>query len=310
MKQEISKNIITEKSEKEFQVRLLKEDGVGLLTTKTEINYLILDSLDYWYDLIQNEYPKKKKCSCKNEWFFVQFKYIPRQETDDIREIQVLITCTECKKNSKAILIDINYSPTQELFDNPITFCEKPKIKYKFKELNSYWTSDDLKTFLQFIFIELKLNVYCWFDQHTDNTRRFEKVTFEKAIQITTVNHRFLNFYFTLNELDTSKYIKYNIEGEGIYVNEGIWRRDEIIQLAAPIVMLGYGVLFYINYCNQYLDKGEVADKSKDFENLTTQITNWLKQNFITKRGKNCFDGKQAYEKFMARSNAEKTASS
>ena len=67
-----------EKGEDEFQVRLLKDDGVGLLTTKSDNNYLILDSLDYWYDLIQNEYPKKKKCTCKNEWFKVQFEYIIR----------------------------------------------------------------------------------------------------------------------------------------------------------------------------------------------------------------------------------------
>ena len=309
MKLEISKNIITEKGDKEFQIRLLKKDGVGLLTTKNETNYLILDSLDYWYDLIQNEYPKKKKCACKNEWFYIHFKYIPRQGTDDIKEVQVFTTCTECNKNSKAVSIGISYSPTQELIDNPLTFCEKPNIKYHFKELTSYWTGNDLKTFLEFIFTDLKLNVYCWFDQHTDNTRRFEKVTFDKAIQITTANHRYLNFYFAFNELDTSKYIKQTNESD-LYVNEGIWRRDELIQLSSPFVMLGYGLLFYINYCTQYLDKGKVADKSKDFENLTTQVTNWLEQNFVTKRGKDCFDGQQAYEKFIAKRDAEKNASS
>jgi hypothetical protein len=309
VKQEFSKNIITVECEKEFQVRFLKEDGVGLLTTKSEKNYLILDSLEYWYDLIQNEYPKKKKCSCKNEWFYVQYNYLPRLETDDIREVQILTTCKECNKTSKAISIDIDYSPTQELIDNPIVFCEKPNIKYKFKELTSYWTGNDLKTFLQFIFTDLKLNVYCWFDQHSDKTRRFEKVSLDKAIQITTVNHRYLNFYFSKDEFDTSKYIKKTINND-VYIDEGIWRRNELVQLAAPIVMLGYGVLFYINYCNQYLDKGEVADKSQKFENLTTNITNWLKQNFVTKRGKNCFDGQQAYEKFEAKRNAEKNASS
>lgn len=112
MKQEITKNITTEKGKNEFQVRLLKDKGVGLLTTKNEENYLILDSIDYWYDLIQNEYPKKKKYSCKNEYFYVQFNYIPRQETDDIREVRIITTCTNCKKVSKPITIDIDYSPT------------------------------------------------------------------------------------------------------------------------------------------------------------------------------------------------------
>jgi hypothetical protein len=63
VKKEVTKIITTENGATEFQVRLLKDDGVGLLTTKKDENYLVLDSIDYWYDLIQNEYPKKKKFS-------------------------------------------------------------------------------------------------------------------------------------------------------------------------------------------------------------------------------------------------------
>jgi hypothetical protein len=305
MNQEITKNISTENGVNEFQVRLLKDDCVGLLTTKNEENYLILDSIDYWYDLIQNEYPKKKKCSCKNEFFFVQFNYIPRQETDDIRQVEVVTTCAKCKKVSKPISIDIDYSPTNELIENPITFCEKPNIKYKFKELTSYWSGDNLKDFLQFIFFDLKLNVYCWFSKHPENIRRFEKVSFDKAIQIITVNHRYLNFYFSANELDVKSYIKLT-DDNGVYLKEGIWRRDEIIQMTAPFVIMGYGLLYYINFCNQYLDKGNVKDKSEQFEKITSQLQAWLKAKFITKRGTNCFDGQEAYDKFMGKRNAEK----
>jgi len=302
---EVTKNISTENGANEFQVRLLKDDGVGLLTTKNEENYLILDSIDFWFDLIQNEYPKKKKCSCKNEWFYVAFNYIPRQGTDDIREIRIIITCTECNKVSKPISINIDYSTTDELIEKPITFCEKPMIKYKFKELTSYWSGDNLSDFLQFIFFDLKLNVYCWFSQHPENKRRFEKVSFDKAIQIITFNHRYLNFYFSANELDTTSYIKLT-DDNGVYLREGIWRRDEIIQLTAPFVIMGYGLLYYINFCNQYLNKGIVKDKSMQFEKTTSQLQDWLKSKFITKRGANCFDGQEAYDKFMDKRNAER----
>lgn len=305
MDKEVTKNISTENGANEFQVRLLKDDGVGLLTTKNEENYLILDSIDFWFDLIQNEYPKKKKCSCKNEWFYVAFNYIPRQGTDDIREIRIIITCTECNKVSKPISINIDYSTTDELIEKPITFCEKPMIKYKFKELTSYWSGDNLSDFLQFIFFDLKLNVYCWFSQHPENKRRFEKVSFDKAIQIITFNHRYLNFYFSANELDTTSYIKLT-DDNGVYLREGIWRRDEIIQLTAPFVIMGYGLLYYINFCNQYLNKGIVKDKSMQFEKTTSQLQDWLKSKFITKRGANCFDGQEAYDKFMDKRNAER----
>lgn len=305
MEQEKTKNITTENGANEFQIRLLKDDGVGLLTTKNEENYLILDSIDYWYDLIQNEYPKKKICSCKNDYFYVHFNYIPRQETEDIREVRIISTCTKCKKVSRPISIDIDYSPTIELIENPITFCEKPNIKYKLNELTSYWSGDNLKDFLQFIFLDLKLNVYCWFSQHPENKRKFEKVSFDKAIQIITVNHRYLNFYFSVHELDTSTYIKLT-DDNGVYLNEGIWRRDEIIQLTAPFVIMGYGLLYYINFCNQYLDKGNAKDKSEQFETITTKLKIWLKEKFITKRGPNSYDGLEAYNKFITKRNAER----
>jgi hypothetical protein len=305
LKQEISKNISTEKGADEFQVRLLKEDGVGLLTTKKEDNYLILDSLDYWYDLIQEEYPKKKKCSCKNEWFNVRFNYIPRAETNDIRGVNVITTCTQCAKVSKAMSVSIDYSPTDELIEKPLTFCQTPKIKYKFTELTSYWSGNNLKDFLQFIFLELQLNVYCWFTKHPDHKMMFEKVSLDKAMQIITVNHRYLKFYFSPGELDISEYIAGGKE-KGVVVNDGIWRRDEIIQLSSPFVIVGYGLLYYINYCNQYLDKGNVADKSGKFEEVTNKLKAWLTQKFISKRSANSFDGQEAYEKYEAKCIAEK----
>jgi len=300
MEEKITIHISTEKGANEFQVRLLPDEGVGLLTTKDDENYLILDSLDYWYDLIQDQYPKKKKCTCKNTYFFVWFNYIPRPGTNDIREVKITTTCTACSKTTKPISIDIDYSPTDQLIENPITYCETPDIKYQFTQLTSYWSGDNLKDFLSFIFFDLKLNVYCWFWEHPANVRKFEKVSFEKAVKIITVNHQFLNFYFTANELDHSKLVKLTNE-KGVYLNNGIWRKDEIIQLSAPLVITGHGLLYYTHFCNQYLDRGTVTDKSARFLEITDRLKSWMERHFVTKRGKNCFDGVEAYEKVAAK---------
>lgn len=292
------KNITTEKGENIFQVRLLKDDGVGLLTTKTEENYLILDSLDYWYDLIQNEYPKKKKCSCKNEWFNVQFEYIQRENSPDFRQINIVLTCTDCGRTTSAMTVDIDYSPTDQLFTTPLQYCVKPNIKYKYSELTGFWSDNDLKDFLTFVFQELGLTAYCWFFKIADNRRYFEKVNYDKAMKIITADHRYLNFYFTRQEMHTEEVKK--LEDEmGIYIQQGVWRRNEIIQLSAPYSMSGAGLLYYIHYCNQFLDKGEVKDKSKIFEADTTALKKWLAAKFINKRGKNCFDGEEAYQQFI-----------
>lgn len=291
--QNLTKNISTEHGANEFQVRLLKEDGVGLLTTKNEEHYLILDSIDYWYDLIQSGYPKKKKCSCKNDWFYVAFKYLFRQASEEVREIQIFTTCTQCNKVSNPMSIDIDYLPTEELIANPIGFCQQPNIKYQFQELTCFWSGDHLKDFLQFIFQDLHLNVYCWFFQRPDNKRRFEMVSFDKAMQIITANAQYLNFYFSATAIDTAKYTK-QTDDNGVYLKDGIWRRDEIIQLSAPYSIFGHGLLYYINFCNQYIDKGKVIDKSAPFALTTTKLKTWLKENFVSSRGKNCFDGQEA----------------
>jgi hypothetical protein len=47
MSGEIIKDIITGGNEAVFQIRLLKDEEIGLLTTKTNKNYLILDSIDF-----------------------------------------------------------------------------------------------------------------------------------------------------------------------------------------------------------------------------------------------------------------------
>lgn len=303
MKQEITKNIITENGINEFQFRFLKDQKIGLLTTSNDQNYLILDSIEYWYDAIQSEYPKKKKCTCKNEWFHIQFDYLLRQGTQDIKEIKIITTCTICNKISKPISIDIDYSATNQLIEKPITYCEQPNIKYKFNQLTSYWSGHNLMKFLEFIFIDLKLNVYCWFWQ--DKTRYFEKVSLKKAIQIITVNHVYLNFYFSVNELNIPKYIKLT-DKNGVYLKHDIWRKQEFIQLSSPMNILGYGLLYYINYCNQYIYKGNVVDKSEGFEKITNNLQYWLKENFVTKRGENCFDGQEAYEKYITKRNSKK----
>ena len=290
-------NIITKKGENVFQVRLLKEDGAGLLTTQTDENYLILDSLDYWYDLIQNEYPKKKKCSCKNEWFTIQFEYIPREGTTDFREINIITTCSNCGKTTTAMTIDIDYSPTEELFTTPLHYCERPNIKYKYSELTGFWSGNDLKAVLSFFFHDLGLTAWCWYFKTADNRRYFDKVTYDRAIEIITAGHRYLNFYFTRNNINTDDVKKLEDE-QGIYIQQGIWRRNEIIQLSAPYSMSGAGLLYYIHYCNQWLDKGEVKDKSETFEADTKKMKAWLAAKFISKRGKDCFDGEAAYKKF------------
>jgi hypothetical protein len=299
MSNKTTKSITTENNENEFQVRFLEDEGVGLLTTKTGINYLVLDSLDYWYDLIQDEYPKKKKCKCKNEWFTIKFTYTSILNSEDIKEVEIETTCTSCKKKTMAMTVEIDYAPTDELIHQPITFCEQPKIIYNYSELTGLWSEVDLIRVFDFIFSELKLNVYGWYFKLPEKVRCFEKLDFKKVKDV-LVHHNYIDFYFTKDDLKIEDYIS-NTSEIGVALKNDIWRKNEIIELSS-ITMSGIGEdgsgnanLYYLEYCNQHIVAGEVLDKSKVFEAMTNQLVFWLKENFISKRGKNCYDSLSEY---------------
>jgi hypothetical protein len=301
MTNKIIKAISTENNENEFQIRFLEDEGVGLLTSKIGVNYLVLDSLEYWYDLIQEEYPKKKKCKCKNEWFTIKFTYTTVSNSEDIKEVEIESTCTACKKKSVTMSVEIDYAPTNELISQPITFCEQPKIIYKYSELTGFWSEEDVIKVFDFVFSDLKLNVYGWYFQLPEKTRCFEKLDLEKVKDV-LINHNYIDFYFAKDDLKVEDYISNSTE-IGIALKNDIWRKNEIIELSS-ITMSGIGEdgsekanLYYLEFCNQHIVAGEVQDKSEVFETITNQLLIWLKENFINKRGKNCYDSLEVYNK-------------
>jgi hypothetical protein len=277
----ISRIIATDQGEDTFNIRIKKQEGVGLLITSTGKNYLILDSFDFWYDVIQDRYPRNIKCSCKNEWFKVRFDYIIRKGTHDVKYVNVYSTCIACLKEKKQMSVEIKYGPTDHLIDNPLTFCEQPNLKYDSRMIQGYWKYNDLKKLLAFVSNDLQADIYCWFWQRSDDKRHFEKVSLEKAMMITTVNHQYFSFYFS--KLSPA-FSTIKSEKGDIYVEEDHWRRQELIELDSPqVVLSGTGnkaLLFCLSFSSQYIDRGVVKNKSPEFLKLTEKLLGWLNENF------------------------------
>ncbi|GHU19399.1 hypothetical protein FACS189475_06550 [Betaproteobacteria bacterium] len=294
---EIEKNIRAANGANEFQVRLIKNEGVGLLTDRNGGSYLMLDSLQYWYDLIQNGYPKKVKCACKNEWFTVTFRYLYRDDSPDIREVQIVTTCAACGKSSTRMSIDIDYSPTDSLVSTPITYCEKPDIRYKFSESSSFWTDDDLARFLRFMLDELNLTAYYHYFKQPENVRVFEALPLEQAIERSGL---FLRIYFTHEPIENAVTFE---DEKGVIIDRSLWRKQEMVMLSGMNIY-EIGRMYFVKYCNQYISEGDVKDKSAEFEALTTRIMVWLRENFIGERGPNCFDGEEGYRKLREKRGA------
>ena len=65
-----------------FQVRVDKNEQVGLATCTAGHDSLLLDSRDYWAEVIQDGRPPIAKCRCKSKRFLLSLHYQFRAEGD------------------------------------------------------------------------------------------------------------------------------------------------------------------------------------------------------------------------------------
>lgn len=273
--EKIRKSIITPDGEDEFQIRYIFGENVGLLTTRSEKSYFILDSIDYWYDCIQNGYPPKKKCKCKNDFFKLYFDYVPRIGTDDYKMVELTSCCTECGKRRKFAAIDIDYSPTEQLYEQPITYCEKPKIKYKTYSIKGYWEEETFYKLTDFLSLQ-QLLIYCLY---WDNGKRLVKkfTTEELKRFLFEEKRRYLKIYFSTKPLEMLL-DKQSSDEKGISINADIWRKEEIINLHSPIMVMGAGLFYEMDFCSEYIERGQVKAKSGDFCNLVQKIWEYCRE--------------------------------
>ena len=261
----ISKIIETPDGEKDFQVRYIQDENVGIICTPTDKSYFLLDSADYWYDLIQEKYPPVMKCSCKNDRFNITFDYTPREGTEDFREINITCSCTACQKIKRLPPIEIDYSPSVQLFEYPITFCKQPKIKYKTYSLMGYWSDDELVAMAEYL-LENGLFVYCWYWDSQNAKRCFKELSeTELRSYLTGNSERYLAIYFSTETFDNIS-TQIASDEKGIVIRQDIWRKNNILMLHGPFTVVSRGMFYQMEFCSEYLDKeGNIVPKSASF---------------------------------------------
>lgn len=274
----ISKVIVTPDGEKDFQVRYIFYENVGIICTPTDKAYFLLDSADYWYDLIQEKYPSIMKCTCKNDRFNLIFNYIPREDTEDFRAIDIHCLCTVCQKIKKLPTIEIDYSPSSQLFDRPITFCKQPKIKYKTYSPKGYWSDAELLGMAEYL-LKNNLFVYCWYWDSKNAKRDFKELSATELQAFLTGNkERYLAIYFSEEPLDNI-FMRDTSDGKGVFIQQDIWRKNSVVMLNGPFMVISRGMFYQMNFCSEYLDKdGNIVPKSASFCALTQDFQKYIKK--------------------------------
>ncbi len=279
--EKIRKKINAQNGDDEFEIRFISEENVGVITSRSNESFFLLDSQEYWYDLIQDKYPVKRKCTCKNNFFNIYFDYIPRKGTDDYRAIEIISQCTECGKIKNISRVDIDYSPSAQLFEQSITCCKEPKIKYKTYCLKGFWNEDTLLNLVEFLSAQ-KLLIYCWYWNEADNKRSFKQFDLkELKNSLLMDNFRYLDIYFTTQPIDETS-LKSGSDDKGVYVDRNMWRKQEIIKIDAPIIVVTdiKRKLYYMEFCSEYINSnGDVISKNKSFCDLATEVVMYGKKH-------------------------------
>lgn len=273
----IRKNIITSEGEDEFQIRYMRDENVGLLTTRSKKSYLILDSIDYWYDLIQKKYPAIQKCRCKNDYYKLYFDYVPRVGTDDYRGVELISYCTECGRQKKFAVVDIDYSPTEQLFEQPITYCERPKIIYKTYSVSGCWKEEAFRNLIGFL-SHKDLLIYCWYFK--ENKSYIKRFTAEELRNFLFVEKkRYIKIYFSMEPLE-ELFVEQLSDVGGVRVDRDIWRKKEVISLNSPFMVAaeGAGLFYSMDFCGEYLEAGQVKAKSQPFYQLAEELSEYSKK--------------------------------
>lgn len=282
------KVLLTDQGESVFSFFLNKKESIGLAVTESDRSYFLIDSGDYWYDSIQLKYPRELRCKCKSKLFTAKCRYFQRHDRPEFDQIDIITTCTVCRAEKTQLSFSLKYSPTEHLYETPLVFCPKPRIKYKVSEITSFWTSTDAGQFVNFL-SSLRLKITVWY--FNDQKRVLSEVDLDEALQIVK-DKKYLSVYFSFQtpRLDLLEVDK------GVYVVEDPWRRQELIQLSSPTNMHydreRVGLLYYTRFCNEFIEEYEVKSKSKEFEEVTQKITTWLKNTYFSGRGKHCADNK------------------
>ena len=264
----------------QFRVRLEPDEQVGLLTCSAGHHSLLLDSRDYWADVLQEGRPKEIKCRCGGVLFRVDLVYDFRED-GDVRSVYVSPTCCDCGRERAAASFDIDYSPTAELISKPLDPIEQPWLKAKRCEITAYWQPADAERFASYLSGILEVRIY-------RDSNGFEECGIEAV-----------EFYPEL---------KYDLYFTNVLGLPPLRERDP--QKAAPLLRLtspfhiacpsGIALLHYIEYADEILQGAEIMKQPPPFLSFARQAREWLHENYLSKRGSNAADNPAEYERIVS----------
>ena len=268
-----------------FDIRVLAGEGVAAARcVSCASHYLVLDSEDYWFDLIQASYPRLRRCSCKASSFTLSCRYVYRID-GDVRQVDLLSVCISCAKARRQMRVDVDYGDTDDLITRPLRFCSTPDLRYDLKEISLYVTQADMASIIGYLSETHGYSFVCW---RLEDKQWVRRPLGADEVRQAVLSGRYLRVYASAAPLDIHDHQVTPARREAAF-----WKRQDVIRVASPINMRADhedGLLYYLEFANEYVEGDVVVPKQASFRATTHALVQWLGGNFVSWRGKSCFD--------------------
>lgn len=289
----------------EFELRVLRDEAVAAARcVKCSADYLLLDSKDYWFDVIQKGYPRLTRCSCKNASFRLRIDYTIRYD-GDVDYIEVHSICSACAKTLRQLDFEVDYCGTDHLLKKPLVPCKNPKILYDLKDLNLLLTLRDMLRIVDHLaeqgceFLSNLRRADSWVAVRQNAAQA--KATIEKS--------KYLFIYAMPDHVEVPE-DQLNTNKE----ENAFWKRSEVIRIGSKSHVCTYqlgenppsicecsdppthasyteiGLSFYIEFSNEFVRGEKIVQKSEAFRKVTASLLAMLQDEFVSWRSQYCFD--------------------
>lgn len=260
-------------------MRVIRDEQVALLTCPKEHHSFLLDSSEYWDDVVQDGRPHERRCKCGGREFEVSLDYEMRDD-GDVRSVSVETICVSCEKRAIATTFDIGLTPTDTLLSRPLEPCDEPWLIPKRTELTGLWVAEDLRDLVRYLG-EIAL---CYYAPANDRPALATASTVAAALDPQKLFH----LYFSTDVVE-------------VFANpRDCWKRLPVIYITSPFRMIyrtGAADLYYMRWARELIVKRQVVQQQRELLALTDRLMIWLNAHFTSARGEKAFDNNAEYER-------------
>lgn len=294
----------------DFQLRVLRDEAVAAACcARCSADYLLLDSKDYWFDVIQKGYPRLTRCSCKNESFRLRIDYSIRDD-GDVDYIEVHSICSACTKTRRQLDFEVDYAGTGHLLKRPLVPCKNPKVLYDLKEFHLLLTLPDLLRIVDHLG-----ELGCGFLSRVRRDGNWVPVRQIAAEAKSMIEKdKYLFIYAMPDDIDVPEDRMSTIKKEA-----ALWKRSEVIRISSKSHVCAYqsagnpagicycsdppnhasytevGLAFDISFSNEFVCGEKIVGKSGAFRKVTASLRGLLRDEFVSWRSPHCFDNPEVH---------------